>query len=74
MEQIMEMMAEIIATQRLMLAGMEAGREERTAHQETAVNAFQEKMDAWIASRKDGIKEMTACQEATKTEPNPGMM
>jgi hypothetical protein len=39
MEQIMEMMAEIITTQRLKLAGMKADREERMAHQETTVNA-----------------------------------
>jgi hypothetical protein len=60
MEQIMEMMAEIIATLKLILAGMEADREERMAHQETTVNAFQEKMDAWIANeeyskRNDGL-------------------
>jgi hypothetical protein len=46
MEQIMGLVTEIITTQRLMLARMKADREERTAHQETTVNAFQEKMDA----------------------------
>jgi hypothetical protein len=46
MEQIIGLVAEIIATQRLMMAGMKADREEGTVHQETTVNAFQEKMDA----------------------------
>jgi hypothetical protein len=27
--------------------------------------------DAWL---KDGWNEMTACNEVTETEPNPGMM
>jgi hypothetical protein len=31
-------------------------------------------LDALLTDLKDGRKETTACQEATKTEPNPGMM
>jgi hypothetical protein len=44
MEQIMEMVAEIIATWKLMLAEMNADREERTPHQE-ATEATPEKME-----------------------------
>jgi hypothetical protein len=29
---------------------------------------------AWLMDLKDGRKETTACQEATETEPNPGIM
>jgi hypothetical protein len=43
------------------------------------VGAFQENMDACVASRRYGRKETMSCQEATErdtenTEPDPGMM
>jgi hypothetical protein len=30
--------------------------------------------DAWMTDLKDGRKKKTACQEATKTEPNQKIM
>jgi hypothetical protein len=31
-------------------------------------------LDEWLMDLKDGRKETTACNEATGTEPDPGMM
>jgi hypothetical protein len=34
----------------------------------------QDEMDTWLAEKQDGRKQTTACQEATKIEPDTGMM
>jgi hypothetical protein len=59
-----------------MLARMEAEVHTNQEVMRSAVHAFQEKMDAWIANVKHDHKERTARQEKTevnpeKMEPNP---
>jgi hypothetical protein len=59
--------------------GMEVNLKEMREEIKSTVNAFQEKMDASIAHRKDDRKETTSCQESTEArlecyEPTSGEM
>jgi hypothetical protein len=57
---------------------MNANQEEKLARMREGIKSGQAEMkpilDAWLMDVKDGRKETTACQEATETEPNPGML
>jgi cysteinyl-tRNA synthetase len=79
-EDLKGMMAEMNANQAKvakleeMLARMREVIKSGNAEMKSTVNAFQEKMAASIANRKDDRNETTACNEATETVPEPGMM
>jgi hypothetical protein len=61
-----------------MEANTKANQEEILARMREDIISGQAEMrsifDPWLTDLKDGRKETTACQEATETEPNPGMM
>jgi hypothetical protein len=51
-----------------------ANHEKAEASRNADLENLKRMVEEILRANQDDLKEMTACQEATETEPNPGMM
>jgi hypothetical protein len=65
---------EMERTMQQMLEQQLANQEKAEANRNAELENLRRMMEEMLRANQDGLKETTACQEATETKPNPGMM